>query len=231
MTPFMGRSLGLLFALALAAPGLFAPGLARAAIDRPVKLDAGLIAGAASPRDPSISVFRGVPFAAPPVGRLRWRAPQPPAPWTGVRKADRFGPVCPQETRPGDTAAMSENCLYLNVWTGASSAAEKRPVLVWIYGGAFAMGAGSQPEFDGEGLARKGVIVVTFNYRMGSLGFLATPELDRESGHDASGNYGLLDDIAALQWVKRNIAAFGGDPDRVTIAGQSAGAGSCGSAP
>jgi para-nitrobenzyl esterase len=123
---------------------------------------------------------------------------------------------------------MSEDCLFLNVWTGASSATEHRPVFVWIYGGGFSGGSGSDPQFDGESLARKGLIVVTFNYRLGPLGFLATPELSKESGHGASGNYGLLDDVAALQWVRQNIASFGGDPQRVTIGGQSAGAGSVG---
>jgi para-nitrobenzyl esterase len=191
-----------------------------------VRIESGLISGTRG-RDPAITVYKGVPFAAPPIGDLRWRAPQPPNPWTGIRKADQFGPVCPQPQAPAG-ATMDEDCLSLNIWTGASAGAGKRAVFVWIYGGAFAVGTGSNPLFDGEGLARKGLVVVTLNYRLGSLGFLATPALSEESGHAASGNYGLLDDIAALHWVQKNIRAFGGDPHRVTIAGQSAGAGSVG---
>lgn len=177
----------------------------------------------------SVTAFKGIPYAAPPVGRLRFRAPQSPLPWRGVKRADHFGAICPQPVgAPAGGQTMSENCLYLNVWTGARSPAVRRPVFVWIYGGAFTFGSGSEPAFNGAALAHKGLVVVTFNYRLGPLGFLATPALSRESGHDASGNYGLLDMIAALKWVRRNIAAFGGDPDRVTIAGQSAGAGSVG---
>lgn len=191
-----------------------------AAIDSPVRIDTGLLAGAPA-RDASITAFKGIPYAAPPVGELRWQAPQPALPWQGVRKADQFGSGCYQAQR--DTSSGSEDCLFLNVWTGAASPSERRPVFVWIYGGRFTNGAGSDPLFDGEGLARKGVVVVTMNYRLGVFGFLATPELSRESGHNSSGNYGTLDQIATLQWVKKNIAAFGGDPNRVTIAGQSAG--------
>lgn len=195
----------------------------------PLRIETGLVSGAPG-RDPAISVFKGIPYAKPPVGALRWRPPEHPAAWQGVRQMTTFGPACPQ---PGGEMAQgmvqSEDCLTLNVWTGAKpDAGEKRPVYVWIYGGGFIGGTGASPEFDGEGLAKKGVVVVTFNYRVGVLGFLATPALSKESGHNASGNYGLLDDIAALQWVKRNIAAFGGDPDKVTIGGQSAGAGSVG---
>jgi para-nitrobenzyl esterase len=197
-----------------------------AATVAPVRIESGLISGT-SARDPAVIVYKGVPFAAPPVGKLRWRPPEPPIPWHGVRKAEKFGPVCPQP-QPPVGAAMDEDCLSLNIWTSASSIPGKRPVFVWIYGGAFAVGTGSNPLFDGEGLARKDLVVVTINYRLGSLGFLATPDLSQESGHAASGNYGLLDDIAALQWVQKNIQAFGGDPSRVTIAGQSAGAGSVG---
>lgn len=197
-----------------------------AATGAPVRIESGWIAGMAA-RDPTITVYKGVPFAAPPVGNLRWREPESPIAWTGVRKADHFGPVCPQPQPPAG-ATMDEDCLSLNIWTGATSATDKRPVLVWIYGGAFAVGTGSSPLFDGEGLARKGLVVVTINYRLGSLGFLATPALSQESGHAASGNYGLLDDIAALRWVQKNIQGFGGDSSRVTIAGQSAGAGSVG---
>ncbi|MFF3412735.1 carboxylesterase/lipase family protein [Streptomyces sp. NPDC002742] len=180
-------------------------------------------------RDRSVTVFRGIPYAAPPVGDLRWRPPQPPPRWEGVRRAGRFGPMCPQA--PTDAAAtgldlpMSEDCLNLNIWTGAPSTQELRPVLVWIYGGGFREGTGAHPRYDGEKLARNGLVVLTFNYRLGALGFLATPELSEESEHGSSGNYGLLDCVAALRWVRDNIAHFGGDPGRVTVAGQSAGAG------
>ena len=193
-----------------------------------VETDAGLVEGIPA-RDRSITVFRGIPYAAPPVDELRWRPPRRPQPWPGVRQAHRFGPMCPQAPSPeiaGVDLPMSEDCLSLNVWTGAAEADERRPVLVWIYGGGFRVGTGAAPRYDGANLARKGPVVVTFNYRLGALGFLATPELSAESGQQASGNYGLLDQIAALEWVQRNIASFGGDPGRVTIAGQSAGAGS-----
>jgi para-nitrobenzyl esterase len=195
-----------------------------AALSEPVRTDAGLVSGL-TVRDSSITVYKGIPFAAPPAGELRWRLPQPPIRWQGVRKAEQFGSSCPQS---GQMTSMSEDCLFLNIWSGATSSVERRPVFVWIYGGGFSAGAGSSPQFDGEALARNGVVVVTFNYRLGALGFLATPELSKESGHNASGNYGVLDQIAVLQWVHKNIAAFGGDPGRVTIAGQSAGAGSVG---
>lgn len=197
-----------------------------------VPTESGLVTGVPG-RDPEVTVYKGIPYAAPPVGALRWHPPVPAKAWDGVRKADRFGQVCPQPLDAGTPVqAMSEDCLTLNIWTGAKPESQLRPVLVWIYPGGFIGGSGSDPLFDGEGLARKGVVVVTFNYRLGVLGFLATPELSseaaREAGHHASGNYGLLDDIAALKWVQHNIAAFGGDPKRVTIAGQSAGAGSVG---
>ena len=195
-----------------------------AAMNGPVRTESGLVSGVPG-RDPSITVYNGVPYAAPPMGDLRWRAPQPPIPWQGVRKADTFGSACPQ-TRPRPGEAISEDCLFLNIWTGAPSASERRPVMVWFHGGRFIFGSGAEPRFDGEGLARKGVVVVTMNYRLGVFGFLATPELSRESGHNASGNWGLLDQIACLQWVRKNIGEFGGDPDRVTIFGQSAGGGS-----
>jgi carboxylesterase type B len=214
--------------LSIAAIALLHASPVSAAISEPVSTETGLVSGT-SARDPSIAVFKGVPFAAPPVGDLRWHAPEPAIRWQGVRKADQFGSICPQRSF-GPTAkvavAASEDCLFLNVWTGATSAAERRPVFVWIYGGRFMGGSGSEPTYDGEGLARKGLVVVTLNYRVGALGFLATPELSKESGHNASGNYGLLDQITALHWVRKNIAAFGGDPQSVTIAGQSAGAGS-----
>jgi carboxylesterase type B len=196
----------------------------------PVETEAGLVMGI-SGRDRSITVFRGIPYAAAPVGELRWRPPEPPVHWSGVRVAGDFGPMCPQAPRDAATAGidvpMSEDCLYLNVWTPEPTPdARPHPVVVWIYGGGFRAGSGASPRFDGEGLARRGTVVVTFNYRLGAFGFLATSELSEESGHHASGNYGLLDSIAVLRWVRANIAAFGGDPDRVTVAGQSAGAGS-----
>jgi len=183
----------------------------------PVPTESGLVQGVAAP---DLTVYKGIPFAAPPVGDLRWRPPQPAAKWEGVRAADKFGP----DPYQGDGKnGVSEDCLYLNVWTPAKSAGDKLPVLVWIYGGGFSFGSTSTPVHNGEHLARKGVVLVTINYRVGSLGFLAHPELTAESAHHASGNYGLMDQIAGLQWVKRNIAAFGGDPDRVTIFGESAG--------
>jgi para-nitrobenzyl esterase len=195
----------------------------------PTRIETGLISGVPG-RDRSILVYKGIPYAAPPVGDLRFRAPQPPITWDGVRKADQFGKICPQSGGPGggNRDNMSEDCLTANVWTGAGYPGEKRPVYVWIYGGGFSGGTGSSTEFDGEALAKKGLVVVTFNYRLGALGFLATPELSNESGHNASGNFGLLDDVALLQWVHKNIDAFGGDPNRVTLGGQSAGAGSVG---
>lgn len=198
-----------------------------AAPSAPVDTDAGRVSGTAG-RDPAVAVFRGIPFAAPPVGPLRWKPPQPPAHWQGVRAADHFGDTCAQPPPPnaGARVAISEDCLTLNVWTAARTAGEKRPVLVWIFGGGFFNGSASAPNSDGEALSRKGIVVVTTNYRVGPFGFLAHPELSGESPHKVSGNYGLLDMIACLQWVKRNIAAFGGDPSRVTIAGQSSGGGS-----
>jgi para-nitrobenzyl esterase len=177
-------------------------------------------------------VFKGIPFVAPPVAGRRWQAPGPVVPWTGVRRASAFGAGCIQnivpERKPWTHEFMthgdiSEDCLFLNVWTAATSAKERRPVFVYVYGGGFNEGSGAVPVYDGEGLARKGLVFVSFNYRVGVLGFLAHPELSKERTPNASGNYGLLDQIAALRWVQENIAAFGGDPARVTIAGQSAG--------
>lgn len=195
------------------------------AADR-VHTDAGVLEGTAS-SDSKIREFKGVPFAAPPIGELRWKAPQPVPSWTGVRKAVGFGSRCMQGSIYSDMIfrdkGISEDCLYLNVWTPASSADAKLPVMVWIYGGGFAAGAASEPRQDGENLARKGVVVVNLNYRLGVFGFFSHPDLAKESGHGASGNYGLLDQMAALQWVHKNIAAFGGDPDNVTIFGESAG--------
>src|SRR6185436_11040915 len=210
-----------------------------------IKIDTGLIAGTTASGQASVRSFKGIPFAAPPLGENRWRAPQPPARWDGVRNGDAFGAPCtsgPAAGRGGRGArgggapaaeaapaaprepARSEDCLYVNVWTSAKSAGDRRPVMVWIYGGGFTGGSGGLQWYDGENLAAKGPVIVTFNYRLGSLGFFAHPELAKESGHNASGNYGMMDAIAALQWVKRNIGAFGGDPNNVTVAGESAGA-------
>ena len=173
-----------------------------------------------------ISTFKGVPFAAPPVGALRWKAPQPVKPWTGVKQASAFAPACVQDASfPklfGAPPTLSEGCLYLNVWTPAKSASDALPVMVWIYGGGFVLGQTSVPLYDGARLAEKGVVLVSVAYRVGIFGFLAHPDLSRESGK-GSGNYGLQDMIAGLQWVKANIAKFGGDPTRVTIFGESAG--------
>jgi para-nitrobenzyl esterase len=208
---------------------LAAASLASAAIAEPVKTDAGLVSGAAG-TNADVRVFKGIPFAAAPVGDLRWKAPQPAAKWDGVRKAEAFGPRCMQGGGGAGGAGAppppttSEDCLYVNIWTAATSASAKLPVMVWSYGGAFILGAGSQPDYDGEALAKKGVVFVTYNYRVGPFGFFAHPELTKESGHNASGNYGVMDLAAALKWVQKNIAAFGGDPNRVTLVGESAGA-------
>jgi para-nitrobenzyl esterase len=189
-----------------------------------VLTESGAISGIA---DSGLSVYKAVPFAAPPVGELRWRPPARVAPWTGTRSADAFAPACPQEgvSMPGETPpTVSEDCLFLNIWAPATKGAAHLPVIVWIYGGGYRNGSASMPLYWGDRLAHKGVIVVTIAYRLGPLGFLALPELTRESPYASSGNYGLMDQIAALEWVHRNIAAFGGDPKRVTIAGQSSGA-------
>lgn len=191
-----------------------------AAIQEPVKLDSGQVSGTAG-KSQEMRIFKGIPFAATPIGNLRWRAPQPAPHWDGVRKADQFGPVCMQAGGGGQK--VDEDCLYLNVWTSAKSASDKRPVMVFIYGGGNNTGSGSQPGYDGEALATKGPVIVTFNYRLGALGFTAHPELTKESDRRASGNYGLMDQIAALQWVQKNIAAFGGNPKNVTVFGESAG--------
>jgi para-nitrobenzyl esterase len=206
------------------ATAFFALGTAAAAIKDPVRLDTGMVSGTATP-SPNVRVFKGVPFAAPPTGDLRWRAPKPAAHWDGVRKADEFGPECMQGAGGSSNQKMGEDCLYLNVWTGARSAGEKRPVMVWIYGGGYNTGSGSQAMYDGEALAKKGAVVVTLNYRLGVFGFFSYPELTRESDRRGAANFGVMDSIAALQWVQKNIAAFGGDSKRVTIFGESAGAG------
>lgn len=196
----------------------------------------GLVRGIEA-ADPRITAFKGIPFAAPPVGKNRWRAPQPAEDWEGIREAYRFAPIAMQST-PGlgtdvycrewhvdPDIDMDEDCLYLNVWTSAKDVNERQPVLVWFFGGALQWGYPSEMEFDGERIARRGVVVVTVNYRINCFGFLAHPELTREAP-EAPANFGLLDQQAGLRWVSRNIAAFGGDPENVTIAGQSAGGGS-----
>jgi para-nitrobenzyl esterase len=188
-----------------------------------VVTESGAVSGL---REHGLTVYKGVPFAAAPLGNLRWRPPEPAASWVGTRAATAFAPACMQEgvSMPGETPpSVSEDCLFLNVWVPARKTGEKRPVIVWIYGGGYRNGSASMPLYWGDRLARKGVIVVTIAYRLGPLGFLALPELTRESPIGSSGNYGLRDQIAALQWIHRNIDKFGGDPKRVTIAGQSSG--------
>jgi para-nitrobenzyl esterase len=228
-----------------------------AMIPEQVTIDTGALEGVTGTVHPTVRIFKGIPFAAPPVGENRWKAPQAAAKWNGVFKANAFGPSCianvPGAGRggrgggapgrggapgaaPGAAAApqappapprqppANEDCLTVNVWTSANRAGERRPVMMWIYGGGFTGGSGGQAWYDGEDLAVKGPVIVTMNYRLGVFGFLAHPELAKEAGHSGSGNYGVMDAIAALQWIKKNIAAFGGDPNNVTIAGESAGA-------
>ena len=237
-TPLRARAaLGTSALLVVVSGGLFAAQTLPSAskhpvLSGPVTVAEGRLTGVPG-RARTLTVFKGVPFAAPPVGPRRWRAPEPAEKWTGVRLADTVSPSCIQtiveERKPWTYEFMahgeiSEDCLYLNVWTPARNAAERHPVFVYIYGGANTEGSTAVPVYDGEGLASKGLVVVTFNYRVGTMGWLAHPDLTREASYHASGNYGLLDQIAALRWVHDNIAAFGGDPARVTIAGQSAGA-------
>lgn len=206
------RRLAIAAALLLAQAGQAAPA------GPSVKVSGGLVSGS---QEDGIDVWRGIPYAAAPVGPLRWRAPQPVVPWPGVKRVDAFAPACAQAAAwvPGP---KREDCLYLNVW--APHDARKLPVMVWIHGGGFYGGTASQPLYDGARLARHGVVVVTLNYRLGMFGFFAHPELTDESPDKASGNQGILDQIAALHWVRANISALGGDPDRVTIFGESAGA-------
>lgn len=202
---------------------LILPAAAFGAAPVQVPVDSGTLSGAS---DGNIQTFKGIPYAAPPVGSLRWHPPQPAAPWTGVRDATAFGAACPQATVPdvvdGAPGHMSEDCLTLNIW--APAGAHNAPVFFWIYGGALTSGASREPIYDGARLAAQGIIVVSINYRLGVLGWLAHPELSAESPDGVSGNYGLLDQIEALRWVRRNIRAFGGDASNVTIAGESAGA-------
>lgn len=215
-------------ACALVLPTLAVP--AKAAGDPIVTIESGKLQGVAETRLSPLKIFRGIPFAAPPVGDLRWREPQPVLPWSGTRQATKFAPRCMQQPLFSDmmfrSPAPSEDCLYLNVWTPAplnGTQRHKLPVLMYIYGGGFMAGDSSEKRYDGAALARHGIVVVTINYRLGVFGFFSHPELTASSPHHASGNYGLLDQVAALKWVKRNISAFGGDPNHITIGGESAG--------
>ncbi len=205
-------------------------------INRIVQTKYGYVRGAWG-NDQTITVFRGIPYAAAPVGSLRWKAPQPPKAWEGVRDALEFGPRAWQPDRDdpedlykkefyGNRVMNSEDCLYLNIWTPCAEPGNKFPVMLWIHGGALHGGYGFEPPFDGEAFCKKGVILVTFNYRLGILGFFASSQLSSESEQHVSGNYGYMDQMAALKWVKENIQGFGGDPDNITVFGQSAGAGS-----
>jgi len=210
----------------LAAVGAMTLLLTTATAEERVETDAGVVEGFVTDGSPTVRVFRGIPFAAPPVGERRWQPPRPVAPWEGVRDATAFGDRCAQNRIFDDMVfrdEASEDCLYLNVWTPATSPDEGLPVMVWIYGGGFQGGSASEPRQDGTRLARKGVVVVSMNYRLGIFGFLAHPELTEESAHQASGNYGLMDQTAALRWVQANVSRFGGDPGNVTIFGESAG--------
>ena len=215
------------FVVALALAGWILPGIGDAATPASslrVLTAAGTVEGT---RDGNLAVFKGLPYAAPPVDALRWRAPQPAKPWPAVRKADAFGKACMQApgaalaAGAGDIEPMSEDCLTLNIWTPDTRGSARKPVMVWIHGGALVFGAGSQPLYDGQALAARGAVVVTLNYRMGALGFFDHPALASTSGGNV--NFGLLDQIAALKWVRENISAFGGDPGNVTIFGESAG--------
>ncbi len=227
-----------------------------AAIPDPVKTDSGSVSGTSN-QDASVRMFKGIPFAAPPVGDLRWKVAQPAAKWDGIKMATEFSPTCsngagggrggrggapkggdakggapkgdaakggaPRGGAPAGPGA-SEDCLYVNVWTPAKAAGDKLPVMIWTYGGGFTGGSGSDNWYDGEALAKKGIVVVTYNYRLGTFGFFAHPDLVSESAHHTTGNYAMTDMLAALRWVQKNIAAFGGDPRKVTIDGESAGA-------
>jgi para-nitrobenzyl esterase len=229
--PITKSILSLLLLCAVAAPAQVSPpGEPEGQPKTIVRVAQGDLAGIPAQPYSSILVFKGIPYAAPPTGDLRWREPQPPAPWPAVRDATHYGPVCTQV----DTflhiprSLMSEDCLSLNIWTPAIKPVQPAPVMVFIHGGGFTFGGSNSSPLNGIALATRGAVVVTINYRLGVLGFLAHPDLTRESPHHASGNYGLMDQIAALRWVRQNIAAFGGDPHNVTVFGESAGATSIG---
>lgn len=192
--------------------------ISKAQIAEKVKTEKGWIQGIS---ENGLTVFRGIPFAAAPVGQLRWKAPQPILAWTGVKSAEHFAPSPMQSGNPA--GGKNEDCLYLNVWTPAKSKTEHLPVMVWIYGGGFSTGSTAEPWYEGTKLAQKGIVFVSIAYRVGPLGFLAHPSLDAENPNHVSGNYGLLDQIAALKWIQKNIVQFGGDPQKVTIFGESAG--------
>ena len=214
-----------IIAFALVSPLMLVRALPAANLDL-VQTTYGAVKGVYSSRS-DVHVFRGIPFAAPPVGFLRWKPPRAPESWTDVRRAEAFAPRCMQESVFADMVfrsdRMSEDCLYLNIWAPSPLTVGRRPVLVYFHGGGFVAGDGSEPRYDGESMARRGIVVVTLNYRLGVFGFLAHPELSLEAPYGGSGNYGLLDQVAGLNWVHGNIAAFGGDPRRVTIGGESAG--------
>jgi para-nitrobenzyl esterase len=200
-----------------------------AGMSEPIKVEGGLVSGTPG-WGWGVREYRGIPYAAPPVGNLRWRPPQPVVPWQGVRAADRYSSACMQRQMSPNSGswnagliATSEDCLYLNVWTPAASAGERLPVLVWIHGGGGVSGSSAEPIYDGNALAKRGVVVVSINYRLNVFAWFAHPELTRESDHRSSGNYGALDQVAALRWVKNNIAQFGGDPAKITMVGQSGG--------
>lgn len=201
------------------------PAAAQSALTDPVKVESGLIAGEVVAG--GIRAYRGIPYAAPPLGEWRWKPPRAAEPWTGVRQCRQYGPACLQPDMSRLTGMTfknsSEDCLYLNVWTPDRKRSDKLPVMVWIHGGGFTIDSAANPYYNGQYLAGKGSVVVSFDYRLGPFGFFAHPLLSRESEHRVSGNYGLLDQIAALKWVRANISAFGGDPGRVTIFGESAG--------
>jgi len=197
---------------------LFSAGVSKAQQPSPVKVEEGFLQGTF---DNGLAIYKGIPFAAPPVGDLRWRATQPAEKWEGIKPAEQFAAAALQGGNP--PSGKNEDCLYLNIWTPAKTEKDKIPVLVWIYGGGFSFGFTSDPVHNGEHRARKGVVLVSIAYRVGQLGFLAHPELSAENPNGVSGNYGLLDMIAGLKWIQKNIAAFGGNPDKVTIFGESAG--------
>ncbi|KAF3761203.1 alpha/beta-hydrolase [Cryphonectria parasitica EP155] len=226
----MARAPGLLAGLATISLALGAALQPR--VSQQVTTSYGTVEGATSDLESGVTVYKGIPFATPPVGDLRWTAPTPPANWTGVLNATSFGADCAQSYSAlgifsSGSYDISEDCLYMNIWTPSNATSTSNlPVFIWIYGGRFEGGAGSVPTYDGSHLAAKDLVVVTFNYRMGPFGFLAHPELSAESGHNASGNYGLLDQIQAITFLQEEVAAFGGDPDHITVGGQSAGSAS-----